>query len=132
MGVTASQISALSPDGVLALGDNQYEYGPLAAFNLGYDQSWGAFKNVTHPVPGNHEYGNTTLQQPFTPCDDPPQSGYFSYFGARAGDASEGYYSFDLGAWHIVALNSECGSVGGCGAGSPQETWLEGDLAGHP
>jgi hypothetical protein len=59
-------------------------------------------------------------------------AGYFSYFGTAAGDPTKGYYSYDLGAWHIVVLNSNCSEVGGCGAGSPQELWLRADLAAHP
>ena len=59
-------------------------------------------------------------------------TGYFGYFGAAAGDATKGYYSYELGSWHIVVLNSNCSQVGGCGAGSPQEQWLRADLAAHP
>ena len=64
-------------------------------------------------VPGNHEY--------FTPG----ASGYYKYFGAAAGDPTQGWYSYDLGAWHIVALNSNCGAIGGCALGSPENTWLQ-------
>jgi hypothetical protein len=74
-------------------------------------------KSITHPVPGNHEYAT------------PGAAGYFSYFGPAAGDPTEGYYSFDLGSWHIIALNSNCSNVGGCDQGSPQERWLRADLA---
>jgi hypothetical protein len=59
-------------------------------------------------------------------------AGYFGYFGAAAGDPKMGYYSYDLGSWHIVVLNTTCSQVGGCRAGSPQETWLRQDLAAHP
>jgi hypothetical protein len=59
-------------------------------------------------------------------------AGYFGYFGARAGSPSRGYYSFDIGSWHAVMLNSECSEIGGCGATSPQITWLRSDLAAHP
>jgi hypothetical protein len=104
-------------DAVLTLGDLQYENGTLAKFNASYDLSWGAYKSVTHPAPGNHEYLTAGA------------SGYFAYFGAAAGDAAKGYYSFDLGNWHLVALNSECANVGGCQAGSAQEQWLAADLA---
>jgi acid phosphatase type 7 len=74
-------------------------------------------KAITHPAPGNHEYGTTSA------------SGY-SYFGSAAGDPSKGYHSYDLGAWHIIALNSNCGNVGGCGTGSPEER-LWSDLTAH-
>jgi len=49
-----------------------------------------------------------------------------------AGDPATGYYSYDLGTWHIIVLNSECKEVGGCNAGSQQEKWLRADLAAHP
>jgi hypothetical protein len=71
-------------------------------------------------VPGNHEYLVSGA------------AGYYSYYGAAAGDPNKGYYSYDLGSWHIIALNGECSFVGGCGAGSPQEAWLRADLAAHP
>ena len=65
-----------------------------------------------------------------TDCDPTGQAGgYFQYFGTAAGEPTKGYYSFDIGGWHVVALNSNCAQVGGCGAGSAQETWLKGDLA---
>jgi acid phosphatase type 7 len=105
---------------VFTLGDNQYDSGTLDEFQQVYNPTWGRLIHRTFPVPGNHEYGT------------PGASGYFSYFGARAGDPLKGYYSFDVGAWHVVALNSECSSVGGCQPGSAQETWLRADLAAHP
>lgn len=107
-------------DAVLALGDLQYNSGSLSAFNEVYDPSWGRVKAITYPVVGNHEYGQSNA------------SGYFQYFGSRAGPAGKGWYSFDLGSWHIVAINSECDRIGGCGTGSPEETWLRNDLATHP
>jgi hypothetical protein len=107
-------------DAVLALGDLQYNSGSLSDFNEVYDPTWGRVQSITYPIVGNHEYGQSNA------------SGYFQYFGSRAGPAGKGYYSFDLGSWHIVAINSECDQVGGCGTGSPQETWLRNDLAAHP
>jgi methionine-rich copper-binding protein CopC len=108
-------------DAVLALGDLQYDSGSLSDFNASYDPSWGRVKSVTYPVVGNHEYGQSNA------------SGYFQYFGSRAGTPGHGWYSFDLGAWHIVAINSNCDRLsGGCGSGSPEETWLRNDLAAHP
>ncbi|MCE3287905.1 MAG: Alkaline phosphatase [Gaiellaceae bacterium] len=103
--------------GVLALGDLQYEDGSNARFLESYDASWGRVKAITAPVPGNHEYRTRGA------------TGYFRYFGRSARDPGKGYYSFDLGRWHLVALNSNCAAVAGCGAGSPQETWLRADLA---
>jgi hypothetical protein len=105
-------------DAVLTPGDHQYEKGSLEAFRKSFDPTWGRVKASIHPATGNHEY-NT-----------PGASGYFDYFGAAAGDPSRGYYSFDLGRWHIISLNSFCAAVS-CAAGSPQETWLRNDLAMH-
>lgn len=107
-------------DVVAPLGDNQYENGTLAAFQTSYQAAFGRFLGITWPVPGNHEYNTAGA------------SGYYSYFGARAGDPAKGYYSYELGAWHVVALNSNCSAVGGCGSGSAQDQWLKADLAAHP
>ncbi|MEO8336395.1 MAG: PKD domain-containing protein [bacterium] len=123
---TASLIGAINPDAVLPLGDNQYENGTLTEFNTLYGPTWGAYKSITYPAVGNHEYQTANA------------SGYFDYFNGvgvqtgRAGDRNKGYYSFDLGAWHLISLNSNCASIGGCGAGSAQEVWLRADLAAHP
>jgi hypothetical protein len=105
---------------VLALGDTQYEDGSLTKYQQSFDPSWGRAKSIIHPAVGNHEYLTAGA------------SGYYNYFGAAAGDKTKGYYSYDVGAWHIIALNSNCSQVGGCGVGSPQEQWLKADLAGHP
>ena len=111
---------------ILAPGDLQYEDGKLWKFEQSFDQSWGRLKELIRPVPGNHEYR------------DPGAAGYFDYFngaGVRtgpAGDRASGLYSFDLGGWHVIALNSECEHIGGCHAGSGQEQWLRADLAAHP
>jgi len=113
---------------VLALGDDQYGCGGYSAFLQSYDSSWGRVKSITHPVPGNHEYQSSGG----TDCDPGGTArGYFSYFGAAAGDPSRGYYSFQVGAWHLIALNSNCVNIGGCGTGSPEETWLRADLKAH-
>ena len=104
---------------VLLLGDNVYPNGTASEFANCYNPSWGASKARTLPVPGNHEYNTAGA------------SGYYGYFGAAAGDPSKGYYSYDLGTWHLIALNSECAQIGGCGIGSPQETWLQADLAAN-
>ena len=114
---TAKLVAALHPQGLLVLGDEQYEDGELDAFRHSYDLTWGHFKALTHPTPGNHEYYRS--QQ---------ADGYFAYFGSAAGPRPGGYYSFNLGAWHIVSLNGNCTFVGGCGIGSPQERWLLSDL----
>lgn len=102
---------------VLLLGDDQYWDGAYAKFLASYDPTWGRVKAITRPAPGNHDYGTAGA------------AGYFAYFGPAAGEPGKGWYSFDLGSWHVVVLNSSCDSVGGCGAGSPQQTWLKADLA---
>ena len=107
-------------DAVLVLGDIQYEDGAYSKFLASYDRSWGRVKAITKPAPGNHEYQSGSAAD------------YYRYFGTAAGDPTKGYYSYDIGGWHIVALNSNCSFVGGCGAGSPQEQWLSADLAAHP
>ena len=104
---------------VLALGDIQYEDATYAKFLASYDPSWGRVRAITKAVPGNHEYRTGGAHA------------YFRYFGAGAGEPSKGYYSFDLGGWHLVALNSNCSEIGGCGVGSPQERWLRADLSAH-
>ena len=117
---TAATINGLPSAAVFTLGDNVYPDGTLASFNNCYGPSWGQFKNRTHPVVGNHDY-NT-----------PGASGYYSYFGSAAGDPTKGYYSYNVGTWHVVVLNGECAQVGGCQAGSGQEQWLRADLAANP
>jgi len=114
---------------VLALGDTQYYCGSYSAHMLSYDPSWGRVKAITHPTVGNHEY----LTDGGTGCttDNAGAAGYFKYFGKAAGNRWEGYYSFDIGDWHLIALNSNCGVVGGCSPSSPQGQWLHADLEAH-
>jgi hypothetical protein len=126
---------AANPDAVLVLGDVQYECGEASDFSSFYDPSWGRspIKSITRPTTGNHEYRTST--DPAHACfgNPPDAQAYFNYFGtAAAGQVGEGYYSYDLGAWHLIALNSNCGKIGGCGVGSPQWDWLTADLASHP
>lgn len=116
---TAALTQNLSPDAVLALGDLQYENGEYEHFLDAYDKTWGQFKAITYPSPGNHEYGNGSAAE-----------GYFRYFGNRAGELGKGYYSFELGNWHLISLNSNCDDVD-CEASSEQVDWLERDLAEH-
>src|SRR5436305_1658834 len=125
---TASLLAFIHPNAVLALGDNQYNSGSLADYYGFYDPTWGALKAITHPVVGNHDYGG-----------QPSPTGYFDYYNGagrkngQAGPRPNGYYSFDVGTWHLIALNSNCTQVaGGCGAGSPEDTWLRNDLKTHP
>jgi hypothetical protein len=100
---------------VVPLGDLAYPDGTTADFAC-YNTLWGRFKSRTRPAPGNHEYNTGTAQA------------YFNYFGNLAGPGTRGYYSYNLGRWHIVSLNSNCGKSGGCDAGSPQDRWLRRDL----
>src|SRR5215204_5962235 len=118
--------AAPSTTTVYTTGDNAYESGTASEFANCYDPSWGrpTIKERTYPTVGNHEYYSTASA-----------SGYFGYFGAGrvSYDAStKGYYSYNLGQWHMVALNSMCEQVGGCGATSPMVTWLKKDLAANP
>ena len=118
---TASLIEKI-PGTVFAAGDLAYEKGSPEEFKNCYDPTWGRFKERTRPALGNHEYA------------DPTSKGYFEYWGTQAGQRGKGYYSYDLGIWHIVVLNTNCWArnLGGCGNGSPQEGWLKADLAEHP
>ena len=100
---------------VFTLGDNVYPDGTAAQFSDCYGPTWGRHKNRTRPSPGNHDYHVSGA------------SGYYNYFGSVAGDPGKGYYSYDLGAWHIISLNSEVGYA----AGSAQEQWLKADLAAN-
>ena len=116
---------------MLALGDTQYHVGALEDFNSVFDQTWGRVKPIIRPVVGNHEYSTSNAH------------GYFDYFNGvgkhngPAGERDKGYYSFDIGSWHLIALNSQCdqvahgGALNGCAPGSPQERWLQSDLAAH-
>lgn len=103
------------PGDVFTLGDNVYENGTATEFSNCYGPSWGRHLSRTHPAAGNHDY-NT-----------PGATGYYGYFGAAAGDPSTGYYSYDLGGWHLIVLNSNLSMS----VGSAQEQWLRADLAAH-
>jgi len=107
-------------DAFLPLGDVQYEYGELDNFRENYDVYFGDALGFTRPVPGNHDYGTAGA------------AGYYTYFGSIA-HGPGGYYSWDLGGWHFIALNSAiCPAAIGCGPGHPQYEWLKADLAAHP
>jgi VCBS repeat-containing protein len=105
---------------VFTLGDNVYPDGTAEQFTNCYDPTWGRHKARTRPSPGNHDY------------HVPGAAAYFNYFGAAAGEVDKGYYSYDIGEWHIIALNSECSQVGGCSIDSPEGQWLQADLAANP
>ena len=121
---TSDLILSINPNLVLTLGDNQYDTGALSAFNTYYNPSWGRFKSITRPSPGNHDYGTSGA------------TGYYTYFGDLATPRQPGctsgclgYYSFDVGTWHIIALNSE---ISQNSLSSTQGQWLTQDLANHP
>jgi hypothetical protein len=115
-----ARLVARSPGTLATLGDTVYESGSPQQFADCYAPAWERFRARTRPATGNHDYETDGAR------------GYFDYFGAAAGAPDRGYYSYDLGAWHVVVLNSNCSGVGGCQAGSPQERWLAADLAAHP
>ena len=118
---TSDLIVAINPTAVFTAGDNAYTSGTLTEYTTRYDPSWGRFKDLTSPTPGNHEYLTAGA------------SGYFDYFngvGAQtgpAGDRSRGYYSFDVGEWHFIALNT----MSGGSVSSTQLAWLDQDLAAN-
>jgi acid phosphatase type 7 len=105
---------------VYLLGDNVYDSGTATEYTNCYAPSWGRHKARTRPTPGNHEYNTANA------------TGYYGYFGSAAGDPSKGYYSYDLGAWHIIVLNSNssCSTIS-CALDSAQDLWLRADLAAH-
>lgn len=113
---------AQHPDAVVAVaGDLAYDQGTPKEFAECYGPSWGRFKDKTRPSPGNHEYGTQYA------------AGYFEYFGSAAGEKNKGWYSYDVGPWHVVAINSNCNQegVGGCGLDSEQGRWLAADLVAN-
>jgi calcineurin-like phosphoesterase family protein len=118
---TAALLDSFPSATVFADGDLAYENGTDNDFAKSYDPTWGRGRARTIPVVGNHDYQALGA------------AGYYNYFGPAAGDRSKGYYSLDLGAWHIIVINSNCAFVlgGGCASGSTQEVWLKNDLAAH-
>jgi alkaline phosphatase len=127
----AALVDGIRPDSVFALGDLAYPNGTLDDFLGCYGPSFGRFRSITHPVVGNHEYHT------------PHAGAYYAYFCGAAGTTFQGWYSFDVARWHVVALNSTCGGdldvdpnvtadFGGCLDTSPQVAWLRADLARHP
>jgi hypothetical protein len=113
-GATSDVLLSLSPTAVLTLGDNAYPSGTGSDFASFYAPSWGRLKNITRPAPGNHEYASGA-------------EGYFDYFGAAAGPRGKGFYGYDLGGWHLIALNSNIARD----FPSEQAQWLRADLAAH-
>ncbi len=105
---------------VFTTGDHAYPDGTDADYQDCYEPSWGRHKARTYSGPGNHD------------CHTANASGYFNYFGAAVGDPGKGYYSYNLGEWHVVSLKGMCESMGGCGDGWPMLEWLKEDLAANP
>jgi acid phosphatase type 7 len=104
------------PGTVATFGDNAYPKGRFEDFENCYEPSWGRHKERTRPAPGNHDFGEAR------------GAAYYDYFGAAAGEPGKGYYSYALGSWRIIVLNSECHRAG-CERGSEQEEWLRTELA---
>jgi hypothetical protein len=153
---TAAEIKSIAPNYLLPLGDEQYIDGaaqgtmpPLSYYSQSYNATWGALASTQggvvpnaniHPVAGNHEYGdlNESGSGPYA-----SGANYFTNFGpnglkqlpSSVTGPTNDWYSYNIavngGRWHIVALDSECGVVGGCGSGSPEETWFARDLAAN-
>jgi hypothetical protein len=125
---TAALIGKLNPGYVAPLGDLVYPAGTQPGFSNSYGPTWGEYKSITRPVPGNHEYGTAGA------------SGYFGYFGSRATPLQptctadcKGYYSYSTGSWHVVALNTRCSeTTGSCADFTAQAAWLDQDLTAHP
>jgi hypothetical protein len=109
-----------TPGAVFTAGDNAYDDGSAKDFSRCFQSSWGRHRGRIRPAAGNHDYQTGDAR------------GYFDYFGAAAGDPAKGYYSYNVGAWHLVVLNSNCDDIGGCGADSDQVRWLRADLAATP
>jgi len=101
---------------IVTLGDNAYPQGRAEDFARCFEPTWGEFKARIRPSPGNHDYSTDGAEA------------YFAYFGGAAGDPEQGWYSFDVGAWHVISLNSECRRVGGCEPDESQARWLTRDL----
>jgi Calcineurin-like phosphoesterase len=107
------------PGTVIGVGDIAYPNGTAANFRDCYAPNWGRHKARTRPAVGNHEYKT------------PGAVAYFDYFGSAAGPRGKGWYSYNVGAWHVVVLNSNCAEIGGCGPTSAQVAWLKSDLAAN-
>ncbi len=112
---TAAIVAELGDVTIATVGDNVYPAGSDTTYAECYDPVWGEFLDRTHPAIGNHD------------AQDDGGAAYHAYFGDRAGAADAGWYSYDIGAWHAVVLDSNCDLVG-CAPGTPQHDWLLADL----
>ena len=176
---TANQIENMKPDLIALVGDEQYQVGQYSDFENSYESTYGAFKFITRPSPGNHEfytehgavgvagYGyfsyfngvqhnadgtimtatiannpdtGGTFTQPVPYSDG--QAGHFEKTGGLGNTVpaggpvgvGDGWYSYNLGAWHIISLNIECETQpGGCTGSwfAAELAWLKNDLAAN-
>src|SRR5919108_2313221 len=117
---TGDEVTASVLDGiggiVFTLGDNAFPAGTATDFTSCYENSWGRHRTRTRPAVGDVDYGTTGA------------TGYYNYFGASAGEAGKGYYSYDAGSWRVIVLNSAIDKS----VGSSQETWLRAELSANP
>jgi acid phosphatase type 7 len=104
---------------IAALGDLAYQHGTPEEFRRCFGPSWGRFRNRIRPAAGNHDHATENA------------GGYLEYFGVRAGPPGLYRYSYDLGAWHVVVLDSDCWRVGGCDLDAEQARWMRADLRAH-
>ncbi|MFL5686480.1 MAG: metallophosphoesterase family protein [Chloroflexota bacterium] len=116
---TAKLVGSISGT-VFTAGDNVYTHGSASEFTNCYGSTWGQYKSRTRPAPGDEDYETAGAK------------GYLGYFGSRAAPSGKTYYSYSIGAWHAVVLDTDCSDVGGCGSTSPQANWLRADLAANP
>ncbi len=145
---TAQQADAMHPDAVALLGDEQYQVGKLSDFEKSFEQTWGGLRMLERPSPGNHEYYSYAKHGDNEPAQN--GTGYFGYFNGhdangtpnaqgQAGDdtgTNQGWYSYNLGNWHIISLNVECESAAfgndcsttGSGLLAQETRWLATDL----
>src|SRR5215208_1504878 len=115
-----ANILADHPDATIAvLGDVAYQHGKAEDFERCFAPSWGRFRDRMRPATGNHDHST------------PDAAGYAAYFGSRAGPPGSWRYSYELGAWHVVVLDSDCWRVGGCELDDPQARWMRDDLRRH-
>jgi hypothetical protein len=146
---TAQQADAMHPDLVALLGDEQYQVGSLSDFEGSFEQAWGGLKMLERPSPGNHEY--YTKASYLQPAQN--GNGYFAYFNGhdqagapnaqgQAGDdtaSNQGWYSYNIGNWHVISLNIECNSTAfnndcsttDSGLLAQETQWLANDLASN-
>ena len=116
-----ANILADHPDATIAvLGDVAYQHGTAEDFERCFAPSWGRFRDRMRPATGNHDHST------------PDAAGYAAYFGSRGGPPGSWRYSYELGAWHVVVLDSDCWRVGGCKLDDPQARWMRADLRDHP